>query len=84
MTEIGPTGVFQHPDEQIPKQGSADVPALNHDLRIVEPDADPDAEVKQGEIGEILFSSPCTMREYWNRPEATAESLREADGKEWY
>jgi acyl-CoA synthetase (AMP-forming)/AMP-acid ligase II len=24
------------------------------------------------------------MREYWNRPDATAESLREADGQEWY
>ena len=84
MTEIGPCGTFQHPDEQIPKQGSAGVPALNHDLRVVEPGADPDAEVEQGEIGEILFSGPCTMREYWNRPDATADSLREADGKEWY
>ena len=84
MTEIGPCGTFQHPDEQIPKQGSAGVPALNHDLRIVEPGADPDAAVEQGEIGEILFSGPCTMREYWNRPDATADSLREADGKEWY
>ncbi|MFQ3318549.1 MAG: long-chain acyl-CoA synthetase [Natronomonas sp.] len=84
MTEIGPCGTFQHPDEQIPKQGSAGVPALNHDMRIVDPDADPDAELERGEIGEILFSGPCTMREYWNRPEATAESLREADGKEWY
>ncbi|MFD1587822.1 long-chain-fatty-acid--CoA ligase [Halorientalis brevis] len=84
MTEIGPCGTFQHPDEQIPKQGSAGVPALNHDLRIVEPDADPRAEVDQGEIGEILFSGPCTMREYWNRPDATKSSLRTADGKEWY
>ncbi|MFB6163779.1 MAG: long-chain-fatty-acid--CoA ligase [Haloarculaceae archaeon] len=84
MTEIGPCGTFQHPDEQRPKQGSAGVPALNHDLRIVEPDADPDETVAQGEIGEILFSGPATMREYWNRPEATARSLREADGKEWY
>lgn len=84
MTEIGPCGVFQHPDEQVSRQGSAGLPALNHELRIVEPDAEPDAVVGQGEVGEILFAGPCTMREYWNRPEATAESLREADGKEWY
>jgi len=84
MTEIGPCGAFQHPDEQIPKQGSAGVPALNHDVRIVEPDADPDVEVQRGEIGEILFAGPCTMREYWNRPDATESSLRTADGKEWY
>jgi len=84
MTEIGPCGAFQHPDEQIPKQGSAGLPALNHDLRVVDPDAAPDATVEQGEIGEILLTGPCTMREYWNRPEATADSLREHEGVEWY
>ncbi|WP_126661168.1 long-chain-fatty-acid--CoA ligase [Haloterrigena salifodinae] len=84
MTELGPAAVFQPPEDQIPKQGSAGLPALNHRVRVVEPDADPDAEVDEGEIGEILLSSPCTMREYWNRPEATAESLREADGTTWY
>jgi acyl-CoA synthetase (AMP-forming)/AMP-acid ligase II len=84
MTEIGPCGTFQSPEEQRTKQGSAGLPALNHQVRIVEPDADPDATVEQGAIGEILFTGPCTMREYWNRPEATADSLREADGREWY
>jgi acyl-CoA synthetase (AMP-forming)/AMP-acid ligase II len=68
----------------VSKQGSAGLPALNHDLRIVEPDGDPTDEVPQGEVGEILFAGPCTMREYWNRPDATAESLREANGREWY
>ncbi|WP_339103416.1 fatty acid--CoA ligase [Haloterrigena salinisoli] len=84
MTEIGPAGVFQPPEDQIPKQGSAGLPALNHRVRVVEPDADPDAAVEAGDIGEILISSPCAMREYWNRPEATARSLREADGTTWY
>jgi acyl-CoA synthetase (AMP-forming)/AMP-acid ligase II len=84
MTEIGPCGTFQSPDEQLEKQGSAGLPALNHEMRIVEPDADPSATVDRGEIGEILLSGPCTMREYWNRPDATAESLREADGRTWY
>lgn len=36
-------------------------------------------------MGEILIASPCTMREYWNRPEATAASLQTDDeGTEWY
>jgi acyl-CoA synthetase (AMP-forming)/AMP-acid ligase II len=84
MTEIGPCGTFQHPEDQVSKQGSAGVPALNHDLRIVEPGGDPTDEVSAGEVGEILLAGPCTMREYWNRPEATAASLRTADGREWY
>jgi acyl-CoA synthetase (AMP-forming)/AMP-acid ligase II len=84
MTEIGPCGTFQSPDEQRSKQGSAGTAALNHSLRVVEPDAAPDATVEQGEVGEILISGPCTMREYWNRPDATAESLREQGGRTWY
>lgn len=84
MTEIGPCGVFQRPEDQIPKQGCAGLPALNHEVRVVEPDAAPDQVVDQGDIGEILISGPCTMREYWNRPEATNASLRTLDGKEWY
>jgi acyl-CoA synthetase (AMP-forming)/AMP-acid ligase II len=84
MTEIGPCGTFQHPDEQIEEQGSAGVPALNHDLRVIDPDGDPTAEVEAGDVGEILFAGPCTMREYWNRPEATDRSLRESAGRTWY
>ncbi|MFC6717841.1 fatty acid--CoA ligase [Natrialbaceae archaeon GCM10025810] len=84
MTEIGPAGVFQPPEDQLSKQGSAGLPGLNHRVRIVEPDADPEHAVDEGEIGEILIASPCTMREYWNRPDATERSLREADGKTWY
>jgi long-chain acyl-CoA synthetase len=84
MTEIGPAGVFQPPEDQRSKQGCAGLPALNHELRVVEPDGEPNQEVADGEVGEILIASPCTMREYWNRPEATAQSLREADGTTWY
>ncbi|MEF8778904.1 MAG: AMP-binding protein, partial [Natronomonas sp.] len=84
MTEIGPCGVFQRPEDQIPKQGSAGLPAPNHEVRVVEPDASPDEEVEQGDIGEIIMSGPCTMREYWNKPEATRKSLREQGGSEWY
>ena len=84
MTEIGPAGVFQRPEDQLSKQGCAGLPALNHELRVVEPDAPPDRTVADGEIGEILIASSCTMREYWNRPDATDRSLREADGTTWY
>jgi acyl-CoA synthetase (AMP-forming)/AMP-acid ligase II len=81
---IGFYGASPMPKDVLEKQGSAGLPALNHELRIVEPDADPEATVEQGDIGEILLAGPCTMREYWNRPEATAQSLREHDGVEWY
>ncbi|THE64014.1 long-chain-fatty-acid--CoA ligase [Salinadaptatus halalkaliphilus] len=84
MTEIGPCGVFQTPEEQLTKQGSAGRPALNHDVRIVEPDGLPEAELERGEVGEILLTGPCTMAEYWNRPEETAASLRDDGERTWY
>jgi acyl-CoA synthetase (AMP-forming)/AMP-acid ligase II len=84
MTEVGPCAVFQAPEDQRPKQGCAGLPALNHELRVVEPGEDPGETVEPGTIGEILLAGPCTMREYWNRPEETAASLRETDGVEWY
>ena len=84
MTEVGPAAVFLYPEDHDRKPGAAGLPGLNHAVRVVEPDADPDAEVPRGDVGEILITGPCTMREYWNRPEETAKGLREADGVEWY
>jgi len=37
---------------------------------------DDGAEVPLGETGEIIARGPHLMREYWNRPEETAEALR--------
>ncbi len=37
---------------------------------------DDDREVKQGEAGEICVRAPHVMAEYWKRPEATAETLK--------
>jgi len=85
MTEIGPAGVFLYEDEQEQKQGAAGRPGLNHEMRVVEPDADPDATVGTDEVGEILLRSNSLMNEYWNRPDATAESIRQDDeGRTWY
>ena len=84
MTELGPSATFLHPEDLPEKRESAGLPALNHDLRIVEPDGPATDPKPRGERGEIIVASPCAMREYWNRPAATAEAFREADGRTWY
>jgi len=47
-------------------------PLPGTEIRIVDAD---DQEVPVGEIGEIVARGPQIMREYWNQPEATAQTL---------
>ena len=48
-------------------------------VRIVDPDTG--AEVPTGEMGEITLLSPGNFKGYWNKPEATAATLK--DGWVW-
>ena len=52
---------------------SAGVDASGFETRIVDPD---DQELPPGEVGEIVCRGPHLMAGYWNRPDATAEALR--------
>jgi len=40
--------------------------------------------VPQGESGELLVTSPYTLKEYWNKPEETRRSYVEINGKVYY
>ena len=51
---------------------SAGQPCLMADVRIVDPETG--APLPSGEEGEILATAPYTMREYFERPDATAET----------
>jgi fatty-acyl-CoA synthase len=67
--------------DAVRKAGSVGRPVLHAELRIVRSDTlarDP-AEWRDcavGETGEIVVRGPITMLGYWERPEATAETLR--------
>ena len=58
------------------KQGSVGIPPTDVVVRIVDIDTGA-KELKQGEIGEIIIKAPQLMQGYWNRPEETAETLRD-------
>ena len=53
---------------------SAGQPALATEVHIVDGEGQP---VPTGSMGESIVSGPGLMTEYWNRPEATAETLRD-------
>ena len=57
-----------------PRWGTQGVPVPGVTIRIVDPDTGQDKPT--GEIGEIVLTSPGTFKGYWNKPEATAATLR--------
>ena len=80
LTEALPVTWLTIQDHQIALTGkpellaSAGRPALATEVRIVDEEGQP---VPTGSLGEIIVSGPGLMTEYWNRPEATAETLRD-------
>lgn len=64
------------------KEGSIGIPFPDTYIKIVEPDTD--KELPYGEEGEILLAGPTVMKEYMDKPEETAKTLRtHADGLTW-
>lgn len=58
--------------------GSVGKPGLSCDVRVVEPGSrDPDAELPEGEVGEVLVNGPSVCEEVYGDPEATAELFSE-------
>ncbi|HTR73764.1 MAG TPA: long-chain fatty acid--CoA ligase [Solirubrobacterales bacterium] len=73
LSETSPTACAGHPG-QLRKAGSIGTPLERVEMRIVDEE---DREVPQGEVGEIVIRGHNIMKGYWNRPEATAEAIRE-------
>jgi acyl-CoA synthetase (AMP-forming)/AMP-acid ligase II len=61
-------------DDAVRKAGSTGKAFFHTDVRVVGPTG---GEVAPGETGEVLVRGPHVMREYWSRPDATAEVLRD-------
>jgi long-chain acyl-CoA synthetase len=73
LSETSPVASFNHPDRPT-KPGTVGIPirGVEFDLRDLE-----DKPVADGEIGEIVIRGENVMKGYWNRPEATAEAIRD-------
>jgi fatty-acyl-CoA synthase len=76
QTECYPVSVLRKTDHDPKKPElflSCGFPIAVCDVRILDDD---DQEVSPGEAGEICVRAPHVMKEYWKRPEQTAETLK--------
>lgn len=80
LSETSPVASFNHPDRPT-KPGSIGTPVRGVEFALRRPREegadDPAAEVGEGEIGEIVIRGENVMKGYWNRPEETAEAMRD-------
>ncbi len=75
MTETNAVGIGMAGPEYVARPGSAGrLHPPVQDLRFLD---EAGRDVPLGEVGEITIKSPCNMRCYLNKPEATAEVLQD-------
>lgn len=80
QTELSPVATILPTDYHVlegPKAGklrSAGRPTRVCEIRIVDEEG---TEVPRGSVGQIAVKGPITMLGYWNKPEVTAETIRD-------
>ena len=72
QTECSPVTCFLRGEDSVRKIGSVGTPMLNVEVRVVDEAMD---DVPRGEVGEIVYRSPMVMKEYWNKPDETADAF---------
>ncbi|MBW9214948.1 long-chain fatty acid--CoA ligase [Mumia sp. zg.B53] len=74
LSETSPVASFA-PLGQPPRAGSIGTPIPDVEMKLIDPEWKEITEV--GEIGEIAIKGPNVMKGYYNRPEATAEVIKD-------
>lgn len=74
-TEGGPAGIYSTPEDVVARpDATGRWPVANTELRLVDAAGN---DVETGVTGEILLRGETIMKGYWNKPEATAEAIRD-------
>ncbi len=75
ITEGGGGGLFNlYPDEVLQKPGSIGKPTFGVEGKIIDFEG---KELPAGEVGELLFKTNRMMKEYYNNPEMTEQTLKD-------
>ena len=73
LSETSPVASFNHPDRER-KTGSIGTPIEGVEMKVVDDDG---KDVDQGEVGEIVIKGHNVMKGYWDREDATKESIKD-------
>jgi long-chain acyl-CoA synthetase len=73
LSETSPIASFNHPDKER-KPGSIGTPVDGVEMKVVDDDG---RDCEQGDVGEIVIRGHNVMKGYWNKPDATEESIRD-------
>ncbi len=73
LSETSPVASFNHPDRDR-KPGSIGTPVDGVEMKVLDDEGN---EVPQGEVGEIVIRGHNVMKGYWNKPDETAEAIRD-------
>jgi O-succinylbenzoate-CoA ligase len=74
LTESCGPACLISPEDAIAKAGSTGKPFFHTEVRVVD---DAGRDVPPGVSGEVLVRGKHVMKGYWNRPDATAEAIRD-------
>ena len=74
MTEVGGCGTVPRPADALEHPELCGDGSIFTELKTVRPDG---SDCDPGEEGEIVIRGPGMMIGYWNRPDATAEAIRD-------
>ena len=79
LSETSPVASFNHPDKER-KAGSIGTPIHGVEMKLIDDDGN-DVTMGGDEVGEIAIRGHNVMKGYWNKPDATADSI-DSDG--WF
>ena len=83
LTETSPVTHINPTNKANRKFGSIGLPIPDTYCKIVDVETGK-KEMPLGETGEIAVSGPQVMKGYWNKPDDTAQVMREFDGKRFF
>ncbi len=73
LSETSPVASFNHPDRPR-KAGSIGTPVKGVEMKVGDDDGTP---LAPGQVGQIFIRGHNVMKGYWNRPDATAEAMKD-------